>query len=333
MTKILMTSVRDDEQAAITNYAKRQQIEIMTVPQALEEVLELTKEVDGVVMQQRHPLPPESYQQLAANGLKQLTTRTAGYDMINLKLAHQVGLKVTNVPAYSRNSVAEHALMQIFRILRKAYLVDDRVGRNDYQWAGLQAKEIHSATIGIIGVGRIGGTLARLLASLGARVLGYDLQPQPALQDIVTYVEKDELLAQADVVSLHVNLNPTAVDLLTATDFQKMKATAGLVNASRGPVVNTKDLLTALETQQIAAAALDTVTGEDFIFNYDHQADGLSSQPLIEALHALPNVILTPHIAFFTNIAVQNMVDFALDDVLAILNNQQPQHEITDTGV
>lgn len=328
MTKILMTSVRDDEQTAINNYAKTHGIEIITTTQALNDVIPLTKTVDGVIMQQRHPLDQENYQQIADNGLKQIATRTAGYDMIDVTRAHQVGLKVTNVPAYSPRSVAEHALMQIFRILRKAPIVDARVRNNDYRWDGLQAREIHSATIGIIGAGRIGGTLARLLKALGATVLAYDVQPQAALQDIVSYVEKDELLARADVISLHVDLNPTSTNLITAADFAKMQPTAGLVNASRGPVVNTADLLAALTNQQIAAAALDTVTGEDFIFNSDHTTDGLTSQPLIEALHALPNVILTPHIAFFTNIAVQNMVEFALDDVLAIINNQPPKNEI-----
>lgn len=331
MTKILMTSVRPDEQPAIDNFAKDHQIEIITTSQPFisDEVLAMTKDVDGLIIQQHAKIPNKSYALLEANGLKQISTRTAGVDTIDLAQAQQHHLVVTNVPAYSPRSVAEHALMQIFRLLRKSYAFDNRVANNDYRWAGLQATEIHSATIGIIGVGRIGGTLARLLKALDAQVLGFDTHPREEMADVVKYVSKEELLQQSDVVSLHVDLNPTSKGLLTLDDFRMMKPTAGLVNASRGPVVVTSDLVTALETQEIAAAALDTVEGEEHVFNQDHQQDGLTQTPLIAKLHAMNNVILTPHIAFFTNIAVQNMVDISLNDVLTILNGQSSPHEFT----
>ena len=154
---------------------------------------------------------------LAANGIKQIATRTAGFDMVDLAAAKANGLTVTNVPAYSPRSVAEHALMQIFRLLRKSYRFDHQVAANDYRWfSDEQALEIHTATIGIIGVGRIGGTLAKLLNALGATVLGFDTHPRDEMKDIVEYTSKEDLLKRADVVSLHVDLNPTSEDLLTA---------------------------------------------------------------------------------------------------------------------
>lgn len=327
MTTILMTSVRDDEMDAINQYAEQHNITIKTTPKLIEDALDLTTDIDGLVIQQRDPVPDHVYPILKEHGLKQLASRTAGYDMVNVPLAHENGLIVTNVPAYSPRSVAEFALMQIFRLLRNTYAFDHRVAQNDFRWAGLQSLEIHSATIGIIGVGRIGGTLAKLLKALDARVLGYDVNPRSDLAGIVEYVSKDELLQQSDVVSLHVDLNPTSVNLLTASDFQLMKNSAGLVNASRGPVVNTSDLIAALEAHTIKAVALDTVEGEGPVFNADLRQKGISD-PQIAKLHALENVILTPHVAFFTNIAVQNMVDFALDDVLTILNGGHSSHEI-----
>lgn len=327
MTTILMTSVRDDEMDAINQYAEQHNITIKTTPKLIEDALDLTTDIDGLVIQQRDPVPDHVYPILKEHGLKHLASRTAGYDMVNVPLAHENGLIVTNVPAYSPRSVAEFALMQIFRLLRNTYAFDHRVAQNDFRWAGLQSLEIHSATIGIIGVGRIGGTLAKLLKALDARVLGYDVNPRSDLAGIVEYVSKDELLQQSDVVSLHVDLNPTSVNLLTASDFQLMKNSAGLVNASRGPVVNTSDLIAALEAHTIKAVALDTVEGEGPVFNADLRQKGISD-PQIAKLHALENVILTPHVAFFTNIAVQNMVDFALDDVLTILNGGHSSHEI-----
>ena len=329
MTKILMTSVRDDEQAAIKQFAQEHDIEIITTPKLIDDAVDLTAGVDGLVIQQRSPVDPAVYPQLKVNGLKQIATRTAGFDMVDIQAAHDNGLTVTNVPAYSPRSVAEHALMQIFRLLRKSYRFDTQVASGDFRWfSDEQALEIHTATIGIIGVGRIGGTLAKLLKALGARVLGFDVQPREEMRGIVDYVSKEDLLKQSDVVSLHVDLNPTSTGLLTAADFALMKPTAGLVNASRGPVVVTADLVAALKDHQLAAAALDTFEGEHEVVMTDRREKGLADVPLVEELHAMDNVILTPHIAFFTNLAVKNMVDFALEDVLLILDGKPSPHEI-----
>lgn len=329
MTKILMTSVRDDERAAIKQFAQEHDVEIITTPKLIDDAVNLTAGVDGLVIQQRSPVDPAVYPQLKANGLKQIATRTAGFDMVDIQAAHDNGLTVTNVPAYSPRSVAEHALMQIFRLLRKSYRFDTQVASGDFRWfSDEQALEIHTATIGIIGVGRIGGTLAKLLKALGARVLGFDVQPREEMRGIVDYVSKEDLLKQSDVVSLHVDLNPTSTGLLTAADFALMKPTAGLVNASRGPVVVTADLVAALKDHQLAAAALDTFEGENEVVMSDRREKGLADVPLVEELHAMDNVILTPHIAFFTNLAVKNMVDFALEDVLLILDGKPSPHEI-----
>ncbi|MCW4388851.1 D-2-hydroxyacid dehydrogenase [Limosilactobacillus oris] len=329
MTKILMTSVRDDEQAAIKQFAQEHDVEIITTPKLIDDAVDLTAGVDGLVIQQRSPVDPAVYPQLKANGLKQIATRTAGFDMVDVQAAHDNDLTVTNVPAYSPRSVAEHALMQIFRLLRKSYRFDTQVASGDFRWfSDEQALEIHTATIGIIGVGRIGGTLAKLLKALGARVLGFDVQPREEMRGIVDYVSKEDLLKQSDVVSLHVDLNPTSTGLLTAADFALMKPTAGLVNASRGPVVVTADLVAALKDHQLAAAALDTFEGENEVVMTDRREKGLADVPLVEELHAMDNVILTPHIAFFTNLAVKNMVDFALEDVLLILDGKPSPHEI-----
>lgn len=329
MTKILMTSVRDDEQAAIKQFAQEHDVEIITTPKLIDDAVDLTAGVDGLVIQQRSPVDPAVYPQLKANGLKQIATRTAGFDMVDVQAAHDNDLTVTNVPAYSPRSVAEHALMQIFRLLRKSYRFDTQVASGDFRWfSDEQALEIHTATIGIIGVGRIGGTLAKLLKALGARVLGFDVQPREEMRGIVDYVSKEDLLKQSDVVSLHVDLNPSSTGLLTAADFALMKPTAGLVNASRGPVVVTADLVAALKDHQLAAAALDTFEGENEVVMTDRREKGLADVPLVEELHAMDNVILTPHIAFFTNLAVKNMVDFALEDVLLILDGKSSPHEV-----
>lgn len=327
--KILMTSVREDEVPAIKAYQERTGVQIITSPVTINDCRELLDGVDGLVIQQRCMVPEDLYEELAAKGIPQIATRTAGYDVIDLNLARKAGLKVTNVPAYSPRSVAEHALMQILRLIRKSYVIDKRVSQHDYTWAGAQALEIHSITVGIIGAGRIGSTLARMLHALGATVLAHDLVEYDELKDIVTYTTKEDLLKRSDVVTLHVDLNETSKGLLGASELALMKPGSYLVNASRGPVIDTEALIDALARGPLAAAALDTVEGEETVFSRDLSDTGIVDRPLIAKLQQMDNVLLTPHVAFFTNIAVQNMVDISLDDAIAVVTGNPCEHIVS----
>ena len=327
--KILMYSVRDDERAAIKEWANRHpnvQVDTNTVPLHLK-TAKLVEGYDGMVIQQRGKVEKEVYPVLKAAGLKQIASRTAGFDMVDLTEAKKNGLIVTNVPAYSPRSVAELALTHTMRLIRNLEIVDKREEHQDFCWEGLQAKEIHSLTVGIIGAGRIGGTSAKLFHALGAKVIAYDVKPRKELEEILTYRTKEELLKEADVVCLHVDLNPTSVNLMDEKAFALMKPTAYLVNECRGPVVDTQALIKALKEKRLAGAALDTLTGEENFFNFNLENKPLPSEDLIE-LRKMDNVIITPHIGFFTNIAVQNMVDISLDDVITTLNGQKSPHQV-----
>lgn len=327
--KILMMSVRDDEKEAITEWEKRNNIEVKTVDWELRlDKVEKLVGYDGIVIQQRSKVEKAVYPALKAIGIKQITLRTAGYDVVDIDLARENNLVITNVPAYSPRSVAELALAHTMRLIRKLEIFDERMARQDFRWAGLQATEIHSLTVGIIGAGRIGGTTAKIFDALGAKVIAYDLVERDELKSIVDYMSKEEVLRNADVICLHVDLNQTTVDLMGAKEFELMKPTAYLINECRGPVVETDALIAALEEKKIAGAALDTLTGEENFFNFDLQNKDLPSTQL-KKLRAMDNVILTPHVGFFTNIAVQNMVDISLNDVVLILNGKTSEHQVS----
>jgi len=167
--KILMYSVRDDEESAIKDWAAKNDVQVDTNDLEFHpETADLTKGYDGVVIQQRSAIgdDPTVYQKLADYGLKQITSRTAGVDTIDIPAAKAAGLTVTNVPAYSPNSVAEMAVTQTMRLIRNLELFDSRISQQNFQWAGLQAREIRSLTVGVIGAGRIGGTVAKLFHDL-----------------------------------------------------------------------------------------------------------------------------------------------------------------------
>ncbi|KJY51156.1 D-lactate dehydrogenase [Bombilactobacillus mellis] len=325
--KIILLSVRDDELPAIKQWQeKHPDIELQTADWELHpDTVDRLQGFDGVIIQQRSQIGDEVYPELKRLGFKQLTSRTAGFDVINMPLATANNLKVSNVPAYSPHSVAELALTHTMRLIRQLPLFDARMQEQDFRWQGLQAAEISSLTIGIIGAGRIGSTTARIFHSLGAQVIANDTKPNHELDDILTFKTKEEVLQEADVVCLHVDLNETSKNLIDAQALSLMKPSAYIVNECRGPVVDTDALIQALEKKQIAGAALDTLTGEENFFNVDLRGKEIPSEQL-KKLRSMDNVIITPHIGFYTNIAVQNMVDISLDDAVSLIQGQSCDH-------
>lgn len=325
--KIILLSVRDDELPAIKQWQeKHPDIELQTADWELHpDTVDRLQGFDGVIIQQRSQIGDEVYPELKRLGFKQLTSRTAGFDVINMPLATANNLKVSNVPAYSPHSVAELALTHTMRLIRQLPLFDARMQEQDFRWQGLQAAEISSLTIGIIGAGRIGSTTARIFHSLGAQVIANDTKPNHELDDILTFKTKEEVLQEADVVCLHVDLNETSKNLIDAQALSLMKPSAYIVNECRGPVVDTDALIQALEKKQIAGAALDTLTGEENFFNVDLRGKEIPSEQL-KKLRSMGNVIITPHIGFYTNIAVQNMVDISLDDAVSLIQGQSCDH-------
>ncbi|RYL91663.1 D-2-hydroxyacid dehydrogenase [Sporolactobacillus sp. THM19-2] len=332
--KILMLTVRDDEIPAIREWEKQNGVQVDVSGEELTaDTVSLVKGYDGVVIQQRTPITDDAvFAALKHYGIRQLSSRTAGYDMIDTKKASEYGLIVTNVPAYSPNSVAELAVTQAMRLIRNLPLFEERARQQDFRWSGLMAREIRTLTVGIIGAGRIGGTAARLFKGLGATVIASDIVEREDLKDILVYVSKEELLRQADIVTLHVPLMDTTVGLIGADDLALMKPDAFIINASRGPVLDTDALIRALQEKKIAGAALDTLQGEEKFFNRDLRGKDIPSDAL-KTLRTMPNVLITPHIGFYTNMAVKNMVEIALNDALSILKTGKGEHQVNDVAV
>ncbi|AZA20863.1 MAG: D-2-hydroxyacid dehydrogenase (plasmid) [Lactobacillus helveticus] len=329
MTKILMYTVRPDERAAIDAWVAANDIQVDTnTVEFGPDTVDLAKAYDGVVIQQHGAIPDEMvYQKLKAFGIKQLTLRITGYDIVNLDAATANGLVVTNVPAYSPRSVSELVLAQVMRLIRHLGEASAREAKDDYSWAGLEAPEIHNLTVGIIGAGKIGSAVARIFRALGATVIVSDPVKRPELADTVSYVNLNTLLTTSDVVTVHTPLDGVTTHLIDADALRKMKPTAYLINAARGPIVDTEALIKALNDHTIAGAALDTIEGEAGIFGEDRSQTLVDNQAL-ETLKALPNVEISPHIGFYTDAAVKNMIDISLDDVKTILEGGKSAHQI-----
>lgn len=327
--KIIMFSVREDEQDAVKEWEERNDISVTTVSEDLSvENIDLVEGFDGLSIQQVTELHDEGiYKKLSEFKIRQISLRTAGYDIIDTEMAKKHKLTITNVPAYSPRSVAELVLTQTMRLIRHFPALEAHMSHGDFRWRGLVAREIHTLTIGIIGAGKIGSTAARLFHALGAKVIAYDPVRREELEDILTYKESQkDVLEIADVVSLHVPLDSSTVHLIDAEALSQMKPDAYLINAARGPVLDTQALIKALEASELAGAALDTLTHEQEVFNQDLRTQELPDD--LKQLMVMKNVLITPHIGFYTTEAVRNMVDIGLDNTVAVLLNGTCENEV-----
>jgi D-lactate dehydrogenase len=328
--KLIMFSVRDDELAAVNEWSRSRKVDVVTVQEDLTlDTVEKVNGFDGVCIQQRTDITNEAvYKRLSDFGIKQLSLRTAGYDIIDMNLARKYNIKITNVPAYSPRSVAELVLTQTMRLIRQFPSIESDMAKRDFRWSGRIAREIHTLTIGVIGAGRIGGTTARLFRALGATVIAYDPVRNEDLEAVLTYKSsQEEVLAESDIVTLHVPLDYTTRQLIDETALDYMKSGAFLINAARGPVVDTSALIKALHSGQLAGAALDTLDNEQNVFNQDLRGKELTDKNL-DALMKMHNVLITPHIGFYTTEAVRNMVDIGLDSAVSILTSGRSENGV-----
>lgn len=327
--KILMYNVRPDEQQPLDDWVKKNGVQVDTnsVPLSADTV-DLAKGYDGIVIQQHGPISdPVVYEKLHSFGIKQLTLRITGFEIVDLDQAKKNDLIVTNVPAYSPRSVSELVLADVMGLLRHIGEVGERERHGDFSWKGVEAREIHTLTVGIIGAGKIGSAVARIFRALGATVIAADPIHRPELNDTLTYVDHDTVFKTADIVTMHTPLTDETNQMINADVFKKMKPSAIFINASRGQVVDTGALVQALENQEISAAAIDTFEGENTIVGQDLTGKQINNDHLKKLL-AMPNVNVTPHIGFYTEVAVQNMVEIALNDVVTILNGRKSPHEV-----
>lgn len=273
----------------------------------------------------------EVYQKLASYGIKHIALRSVGFNIINFDYAHKYHILITNTPAYSPRAVAENTLTSAMYLLRKwgPILKNEKEDLNFIREASLMSDEIYNQTVGIIGVGRIGSAVAEMFHALGARVIGYDLVENPANEAFLKYTDFDTVIKEADILTLHTPLEPEIENMISAKQFKEMKDTAYLINAARGPLVNTHDLIAALQNQEIAGASLDVMTGEEEIVMKKFTTISELPEDYRE-LEKMPNVVFTPHSAYYTKTSVKNMIKQSMTDAKRVLNGQKPVYPVED---
>ncbi|HWQ30884.1 MAG TPA: NAD(P)-dependent oxidoreductase, partial [Negativicutes bacterium] len=229
--------------------------------------------------------------------LRMISLWATGYDYIDIEAAKELGIVVSNVPAYARNAVAELAVGLMLAVLRHIPEADSDYRRSkSLQWERFQGMELTGKTIGIIGTGAIGGKVARIAKGFDMNILANDLHINEQLVEEVgvKYVEFNSLISESDIITLHIGLGPSTVNLIDKYCFERMKKSAILINTARPGLVNQEHLSRALREGQILGAGLDEL-----------DTNSKSAEEIIR----LPNVVLTPHMGFNTIEAVKTKTD------------------------
>ena len=270
--------------------------------------------------------------------LRFVTTRSTGFDHIDLKAAAAKGIPVSNVPVYGENTVAEHAfalILSLSRNLRKSYL---RVMQNDFSIEGLRGFDLKGKTLGVVGTGHIGLHLIRMGIGFGMKVLAFDVKEQKFMAEVMNfeYVTLEELFKRSDILSLHLPYLPSTHHMINQKTIRLIKKGAVLINTARGGLVDTDALVQALDEGILSGAGLDVLEEEEFLFEEKRfaatQPNDQHWQKLQTTLknHVLlhrENVIYTPHMAFYSREAVERILETTAANIQSFFQGS-PQNQV-----
>ncbi len=256
---------------------------------------------------------------LSKAGVKYISTRSIGYNHIDIKYAKNVGISVENV-AYSPDSVADYTIMLMLMVIRNVKSIISRADIHDFRLGDVRGKELRDMTIGIVGTGRIGSAVMDRLRGFGCHILAYD----HCLMTSADYVPLDVLLLRSDIVTLHTPLNDDTNHLLNHQRIGQMKHGAFIINTGRGSLIDTEALIPALESGKLGGAALDVLEGEEGVFYFDYRKKSVENKLLLR-LQKLSNVLITPHTAYYTENALRDTVENTIINCLKF--ERRNQHE------
>ena len=281
----------------------------------------ITQGFDGVCIFVNDDLNKETIEKIAANGIKIIALRCAGFNNVDITAAHANNIKVVRVPAYSPQAVAEHAVALILTLNRKTHKAYNRVRESNFSLEKLTGFNLYEKTVGVIGTGIIGRAFCNIMLGFGCRVIAYDIYESDELKSKgVKYVTLDKLFETADIISLHCPLTPETKHMINETAFAKMKKGMMLINTGRGALIDTKDAIKALKDEKLGYLGIDVYEQETNIFFRD-LSESIMQDEVFSRLMTFPNVLVTAHQAFFTNEALDQIASVTLNNLKEFENN------------
>ncbi len=321
--KIAAYNYRDfDEAIYFDQFSKQYGVEIVPIREIPSvENAHLAAGCDGVSVITQ-PVTRAIIAEWSKVGVKHISTRTIGYDHIDLEAAKEYGMLVSNV-TYSTGSVADYTVMLILMALRRMKSIIKRAEGMDYSLPGNIGREMKDLTVGVVGTGKIGTHVLRNLSGFGCRLIAYDPYPNPEAEALAQYMPLEKLFAEADVITFHTPANKESFHMVNADSMKTMKDGVVLINTARGSIIDTPAFLDALESGKVGAAALDVIENELGIFYGDYKYRNIAHREM-SILKDLPNVLMLPHMAFYTENAISDMVEHSIQHILQADGNVLP---------
>ena len=262
---------------------------------------------------------------LKERGIGMLALRCAGFNNVDLDAAHELGMTVTRVPAYSPYAVAEHALALLLSLNRQIHRAYHRVRDQNFSLAGLVGFDLHGKSVGIVGCGTIGRITAGIFRGFGCEVSAFDpkLDADWAAAHQVSPASLEEILEKSDIVSLHLPLTPETHHLINADALAKMKKGSTLINTGRGKLIETKALIESLKSGHLRGVALDVYEEEEGVFFEDLSGEILRDDDLSRLL-SFPNVLVTSHQGFLTEEALTEIAQTTCENLRRFSRGESP---------
>ena len=318
--KIYVFEVREDEKEYFDELSAIPGIELILSPKGLTmSNIKTLEKGSAVSILGMYTYRKPELDALKAQGVLYLSTRTIGYNHIDVVYARQIGLHVCNA-RYDPHGVADYTIMMLLLCLRNYKQALWRTQVNDFSLTGLIGKELKDLTVGIIGTGQIGRTVVKELSGFGCRILVHDSFEDDATKELAEYVPLETLYKESDVISLHVPLMSETYHMINADSLSMMKKGVVLINCARGPLTDIKALISGIESEHIGALGLDCMEYEEDIVHRDLRTDILSNRDMAY-LRQFKNVIHTQHMAFYTDSAVKSMVFCGVQGLLQMKEN------------
>lgn len=265
---------------------------------------------------------------IAAKGVKVIALRCAGFNNVDLDAAKRLGLRVCRVPAYSPEAVAEHTIAMLLTLNRKTHKAYNRVREQNFSLDGLLGFNLFGKTVGVIGTGKIGKAFCKIMLGFGCTVVAYDVYEDEALKKLgILYKTQDQVLAIADVLSLHCPLTAENHYLINSKTLAQMKDGVVVLNTSRGGLICTADMIEALKTKKVGALGIDVYEQEEKLFFRD-LSENIIEDDTIQRLMSFPNVLVTAHQAFFTDEALSQIAKVTLSSIAAFASGLEPAPEV-----
>jgi D-lactate dehydrogenase len=267
-------------------------------------------------------------EELVAGGTRMVALRSAGFNHVDLAAARSLGLTVARVPAYSPHAVAEHTIALILALDRRIHRSYSRVRDGNFSLDGLLGFDLAGRTAGVLGTGRIGAIVARILVAFGCKVLAYDVAPSDECRALgVRYVPLEELWNASDIITLHAPLTPETRHIVDARTLARMKPGVMIINTSRGALIDTQAVIDSLKNGRIGHLGLDVYEEEETLFFQDLSSHVIRDDVFARLL-TFPNVLVTAHQGFFTIEALRAIAETTLDNITAFEQQRRSGNEL-----